>query len=123
MATLYDPRGVPVAYSYAETIYDATHRPRCYIVDNETVHDIDDGHMMFWVADEWLIAPGGVPSYYFDRWTREEELNDIAAVKAGEMTSRETLVFRFKLSERERRLPRHEQIKIARERASETART
>jgi hypothetical protein len=56
-----------------ELVYDAAGRAHYVIVGNETVYNLTDNKMAYWVSGDYLIGPGGRPAYFFDL-TREDEL-------------------------------------------------
>jgi hypothetical protein len=73
-----------------EMVYDASGRAHFTIIGNDVVYNLD-GTPAYWVAGNYLIAPGGRPAFYFDL-TREDEL----VVFIRSRSHNEELIRRFK---------------------------
>jgi hypothetical protein len=78
VSTLYATNGRATFNVFNEIAYDRDGNAVFYIANNVSCHSYADRRQLFWVSDNWLIAPGG-PAYYFDIFEREDEVKQLIA--------------------------------------------
>jgi hypothetical protein len=80
VSTLYATDGRATFNVFNEIAYDRDGNAIFYISNNDAAISYADRSrsQLFWVSDNWLIAPGG-PAYYFDIFEREDEVKQLIA--------------------------------------------